>query len=66
MLSQGFFFWLYSENNVSSLKIKPEMSQEWPDRGRCEAAWRKMSIKGKDFPNQDEWVISSSGMTNEG
>lgn len=66
MLSQGFFFWLYSENNVSSLKIKPEMSREWPDRGHCEAAWRKMSIKAKDFPNQDEWVILSSGMTNEG
>lgn len=42
------------------------MNWEQPDRGHGVAGWRKMSIKGKDFPNQDEWVISSSGMTNEG
>lgn len=26
----------------------------------------KMSIEGRDFPNQDERVVSSCGMTNEG
>lgn len=42
------------------------MKRVRPDSGHGVARWRKTSIKGKDFPNQDEWAILSSGMTNEG
>lgn len=74
MTSQGFFF-LFSRSakihHALNIAVKKKIKSKklvsgWADCGHSAGLWRKVSIKGKDFPNQDEWVISSSGMTNEG